>query len=374
MRGLNSYFCIFLVGCCIPHCCVGGFFIWNQNCCIVPGSYKCKDPNPVMAVHMKSRSITTLQEDEKEDLVTAYLQRIGIVAEDIEGYQQRGPNANDLQNLYTAHLRTVPFENMDQHDHSPGENGQKEIPFIPRRKELPSLDVKRSLNKIVYDKRGGFCFELNFSFAWLLRNMRYSIRLALADVGCQQATTAGKFPAHVILLVDGLQNDQDNIDNENDLVYLVDPGFGNPGVCDLILPLVYDKPFMDSQGDIFEMKRDESGTHERFDSILFRTRATTTGEQESMYRFCSRDNLDYFDSQFENGLDYVLTRSDMFNNNRICVLTTQNGGHVTLGTDYIKWVEKGKEVKRVELPSESSWREALMTYFGVSLKSEIIQN
>ena len=87
-----------------------------------------------------------------------------------------------------------------------------------------------------------------------------------------------------------------------------------------------------------------------------------------MYRFCSKDDLEYLDSQFEQGLEYVLTKSSLFNDKRICVLSIPGGGHVTLGSNYIKWIEKGLEIKRIELQTESKWRQALLTYFKVSLE------
>ena len=50
----------------------------------------------------------------------------------------------------------------------------------------------------------------------------------------------------------------------------------------------------------------------------------------------------------------------------LCVLAKGNG-HVMLGKDYIKTVERGVEVSRTELPTEKEWREALEANFGITL-------
>ena len=167
---------------------------------------------------------------------------------------------------------------MDQHEHP---SAPPDFQKIPRRD--PTLVVEKALSKIVRKKRGGFCFEVNFSFSWLSRRLGYKVRLALADVGCTQATTPGKVPAHVVLLVDNLNQNHNNnyLQEDKKTVYLVDPGFGNPGVCELALPLVYGVPFIDSQGDIFEFKVDSNSSVDgtRFDFVLFRTRITSMGEE-----------------------------------------------------------------------------------------------
>ena len=50
----------------------------------------------------------------------------------------------------------------------------------------------------------------------------------------------------------------------------------------------------------------------------------------------------------------------------LCVLAKGNG-HVMLGKDYIKTVERGVEVSRTELPTEKEWRDALEANFGITL-------
>jgi hypothetical protein len=73
--------------------------------------------------------------------------------------------------------------------------------------------VHKSLKKVVYDRRGGFCFELNFVFAWLLRTLGYKVRLSMSAV----ISPDGPVPGHLAILVDGLGPQPLH----------VDPGFGD---------------------------------------------------------------------------------------------------------------------------------------------------
>ncbi len=141
-----------------------------------------------------------------------YLGRLGVDP----GIVDRAPNAEDLQALLTAHLQSIPFENLGQHEH-PSEG----LPFIGvpavSKPLLPTLDVDKCLSKLVEKNRGGFCFELNFSFAWLLRQLGYAVRLGRADVFGPPGTPPGK--GHLVIFVDGLGPGKEAL--------LVDPGFGD---------------------------------------------------------------------------------------------------------------------------------------------------
>ncbi|MDF2815911.1 MAG: acetyltransferase, partial [Paenibacillus sp.] len=88
--------------------------------------------------------------------VQAYLNRIGYSGP-LDG------SAAALAGLQDCHLHSVPYENLDIL------NG---IPL--------SLDIPRLLDKIVDRKRGGYCFELNALFGWLLRELGYSVTDLLA--------------------------------------------------------------------------------------------------------------------------------------------------------------------------------------------------
>jgi N-hydroxyarylamine O-acetyltransferase len=88
--------------------------------------------------------------------VAAYLARIA--------YQgATTPSFTTLAGLQLAHLRAVPFENLD----------------VLSRRPI-SLQPADLYTKIVARRRGGFCYELNGLFATLLRRLGFQVTLLAA--------------------------------------------------------------------------------------------------------------------------------------------------------------------------------------------------
>lgn len=75
------------------------------------------------------------------------------------------PTADTLRALHAAHQRAVPFENLDV--------------ALGRPVSLATADL---LDKVVARRRGGFCYELNGLFAWLLRELGFTVDLLSARV------------------------------------------------------------------------------------------------------------------------------------------------------------------------------------------------
>jgi N-hydroxyarylamine O-acetyltransferase len=107
--------------------------------------------------------------------VDAYLHRLHYSG-------PRAPTLETLRALHHAHLLAVPFENLDIHRHTP-----------------IRLDEARFFDKIVTRRRGGFCYELNGLFAWLLRQLGFNVTLLSARV--TNANGYGPEFDHLVLLV-----------------------------------------------------------------------------------------------------------------------------------------------------------------------------
>ncbi len=105
----------------------------------------------------------------------------------------------------------MPFENLDVH---------RGVAIV--------LDQPAILDKIVRRRRGGFCYELNSAFAWLLRELGFDVTFLSAEV----ARLGGRFDlpfGHLTLRVD--------IDGRS---WLADVGFGESFIQPL--PLLPDRP------------------------------------------------------------------------------------------------------------------------------------
>lgn len=91
--------------------------------------------------------------------VDRYLARLGMHHDSIRS------DLDGLTLLQHAHLASVPFENLD-------------IVFAAG---VPH-DRSAALTKIVEARRGGWCFELNGAFGWLLRALGFDVSLLGAAV------------------------------------------------------------------------------------------------------------------------------------------------------------------------------------------------
>ncbi len=120
----------------------------------------------------------------------AYLDRINYPA-------PVRPDLPTLIGVHRAHLLTITYENLDIHRGCP-----------------LTVDFDTFYAKIVEDRRGGWCFEMNGLLAWALREIGFEVTLLASAVG--RTSAAEPFaPNHLILRVD------------LDRPYLADVGFGN---------------------------------------------------------------------------------------------------------------------------------------------------
>lgn len=129
----------------------------------------------------------------------AYLQRIAY-------HGDLQPNLQLLKALHLAHATHIPFENLD----------------ILLGKSI-SLDLYALQRKLLYDKRGGYCFEQNLLFAQVLETLGFSVKRLSARVRYQTNRLLAR--THMLLLID--------IDG---LSWVADVGFGGEG---LLLPVPF---------------------------------------------------------------------------------------------------------------------------------------
>lgn len=103
-----------------------------------------------------------------------------------------------LRAIQAAHLLRIPFENLD-----------------PLFGTVPSLDLASLSEKILHQRRGGYCFEVNGLLAQALAEAGFDASLHLARVMWRRAVPG---PLTHCLLIVTLGTDR----------YLVDAGFGGP--------------------------------------------------------------------------------------------------------------------------------------------------
>lgn len=132
--------------------------------------------------------------------VEQYLQRINLNKPATELSYNAGSRDKSLSNLKTLikyHVSHIPFENFDVLD-------KVEI----------TLGKDKLFNKIVQNNRGGFCYELNYSFYNLLIELNYPTKIIAGEVYRINGTEVGPPFDHMSLIV--------TIEHQE---YLIDVGF-----------------------------------------------------------------------------------------------------------------------------------------------------
>ena len=123
-----------------------------------------------------------------------YLARLGVS-------RPAAPTAQALRTLTRAHLEQVPFENLEI--------------FLDRR--CPSLEPEDLFRKVVEQRRGGYCFELNKLFYLLLEALGFRCYCAAARILYRR--TDPRPLSHRVILADTADGGR----------WLCDVGYGGPG-------------------------------------------------------------------------------------------------------------------------------------------------
>jgi len=252
--------------------------------------------------------------------IAQYLSRIDYRGE-IES------NLETLRGLQPAHMKTVPFENLD----------------ISLGRKI-QLDEESLWNKIVINKRGGFCYELNSLFAWLLKRIGYEVTYLNARDYHEVDDTFGIDFDHLTLMI--------RIPNESPR-WLVDVGWGDT----FTQPLDIDHADWQEQGQrAYKIESFRDGYQlwqKNFD-----------GKIERQYYFDLI--LHSFPSEYEATCLYHQTSPlSIFTKKRIISRLTEDG-RVSLDDEKLIITQNGK---RSEIPvSENDRPNLLKEHFGVDLE------
>ncbi len=251
-----------------------------------------------------------------------YLARIGYTG-------STAATAATLRALHLAHLRSVPFENLDIHLGRP-----------------ITLDHAALYDKIVRRRRGGFCYEQNGLFAWLLETLGFEVRLLSAQVAGADGRLGADFD-HLALHVrcpDGAA--------ATEAAWLVDVGFGDS----FNSPLRLDRPG-EAQPDGLRAYRIEQ--ENAFHTLWQRS---YDGRWVRQYRFAlqARQLAD-----FAPMCAYHQTSPDShFTQRRVCTMATEDG-RVTLAEQTLISTRNGERLERPVDPD--AYRRLLAEQFGVEI-------
>jgi len=241
-----------------------------------------------------------------------YLERIGAGAE------------QPLARLHRAHLEAVPFENLDIHLKRP-----------------IRLDEDALFEKVVVQRRGGFCYELNGLFARLLTALGHRVTLLSAGV----ATNSGSPPFgpdfdHLALQVEDRQGR-----------WLADVGFGE---C-FTEPLRLDTHEVQVRsGRAYRLSPEGDG-------LILWSEKPSGWAAEYRLSLAPRQLAD-----FEGMCRYHQTSPDsIFTQRRLCTRATPDG-RITVKEGTLV-LTRGPDRTEHPLPDEDAMRRALAEHFGITL-------
>ena len=164
--------------------------------------------------------------------LAAYAQRIGHTGELV-------PNLATLRALVQHHSAAIPFENID----------------VLLQRGIP-LDMASLQQKMLHDRRGGYCFEQNLLLMGALQRIGFAVEGLLARVVRGRAPDATTPRTHLVLKVDLAEGP-----------WLADVGFGGLtptapiALCpDIVQQTAHEDCRLSSMGDEFLLESRIDGT------------------------------------------------------------------------------------------------------------------
>lgn len=250
-------------------------------------------------------------------LVNSYLERIGCG-------KAVSPSVEYLAELQEQHLCTVPYENLD----------------ILAGREV-SLQIPELFAKIVTQRRGGYCFELNALFGWLLRQLGYEVVDYVARFWRDEAVLPPLRRHHVL----GVRAE--------DQWHLVDVGVG--GVIPLRPLRLLEGTNMNQGEESYRLARDS-----RFGWVLEEQHHQNW---RRVYSF-TEENQEAEDFVFANFWCQKAAES-VFRKGLILAIRNHVGRNSIAGREVRLFRPQGVEV--LTPANASEWQNVLSEYFGIQL-------
>ncbi|HBM16897.1 MAG TPA: hypothetical protein DD381_11210 [Lentisphaeria bacterium] len=230
-----------------------------------------------------------------------------------------------LRNIHKAQAFSIPFENLAIHDTSSDPE------------DLIKLDEKSLFEKIIENKRGGWCHELNELLALVLIQLNFKVKRLLGSVPPSNGT-------HKCLLV--------TIGNNK---YLADTGFGGNCIIEP-LPLITDTPFKQFS-ETFKLMLEHPRSEEIEEYVLY---VFIKENWSKLYSFTLTTRLPEDFDQFNYFTSH--SKKSVFLQNRIATRPTPEG-RIILHNHNLKIRRNGHQ--ETITVTEEEYLSILDEYFGL---------
>lgn len=245
--------------------------------------------------------------------IQKYLNRINY-------HDNIGTDINTLRKLQKQHLLTVPFENLNLFSETAIE-----------------FDVNKMWHKIVEEKRGGICYELNGLFFHLLKQIGFEVKYLSAKV-----LKDGSEFDHVLLIV--------NIGGNS---WLSDVGFGDNFLEPLEFKIGEAQKDMKGYFKIVRYGKDEYQLLKSLNKTDYSLEYTFTLQERNLEDF--RERCLYF--QF--------SPDSKFKKNRLCSIEKEDG-RISLTDKKLTITENNRQIIK-KIKNNKDFLNNLEEIFNISL-------
>ncbi len=232
-------------------------------------------------------------------------------------------NKECLKELHLYHVSSIPFENLDIH--------------LNKKIDLSLNDI---FEKVITNKRGGYCYELNFLFNCLLSKIGFQTKLVSARI--YNENTIGPEYDHLAIITD------------LDTPWLIDVGYGD--LFKKPLPII---PCSEQIEDSKKYKLE----HLKEDIYILKESLITHEKWHKRYTF-SLKPCKINDFEIQNKIKQ-LSEESYFVKNTICTLPTENG-RKTIFNNVFK-IRTANKVEQIEIKSKQELMNILASEFGISI-------
>lgn len=246
--------------------------------------------------------------------VNEYLERIGIKT------PASSPTLGYLRRLQRSHLLHIPFENLD-------------IQYFRK----IDLNLSALFKKIMHQKRGGYCYELNGLFFWLLRKEGFKVDMVSARVFNSKEIPGPDFDHLALVVTLGKKK------------YLVETGFGDFTARPLLIEAGIEQKddnglFMlheyDQHSFIVVKKQGKVWKHQ----YIFSLKPYELNDFQGMHHF------------------HQTSPNSLFTQKKICSIMTRTG-RITLTNNRLIITDNGHKYQH-SFHTENEFNRMLEKYFG----------
>lgn len=235
-------------------------------------------------------------------------------------------NLQTLNKLHQKHLFAIPFEDLD----------------IYFKKPL-QVEIDSLYKKIIVEKRGGFCYELNFLFYNLLKEIGFDCTIVSSRIYDKREVLGCEFD-HLSIIV----KLEDN--------WLVDVGYGN----------LFTVPLKIVDGYVYQDREVTYKISQLSESNYILSESKNGYKFKKVYTF---DMIPRKIEEFQGQIDFKqYSEESYFVQNRICSIPTEEGRITLFNDKFIKTI--GTEKEQHTIQNNTEFYQILKREFDMTILKE----